>query len=159
MSLKTKINKTIYIMLGLLSAGLILLAPVNPVGAVTADGSSSSSSQTQKKQSAKKTTKPATKSNAGCGSIQTQVISCSDKVGGNPIYSLLIMLVNFLAVGVGIAVVIGVLMGGYKYITSNGNAGQVEDAKKTIANAIIALFLFAFMYAFINFLVPGGVFK
>lgn len=148
-------------MLSLISAGLLLLMPPTLVGAVAIDagGTTSSQPKTNTTTSTTKKTKTPAKSNAGCGSIQTQVISCSDKVGGNPIYSLLIMLVNFLAVGVGIAVVIGVLIGAYKYIMSNGNAGQVEDAKKTITNSIIALFLFAFMYAFINFLVPGGVFK
>ncbi|HET8690163.1 MAG TPA: hypothetical protein VFL81_01895 [Candidatus Saccharimonadales bacterium] len=144
-------------MLGIFSAGLMLLTPVTPVMAkdkapVDETGLSSQPD--------------ASKCDSGancCDGVKVSFnFGCKSGKGGiqsNPIFGLLLALVNFLAVGVGIAVVIGIIIGAYKYMTSNGSAGQVEDAKKTIANSIIALFLFAFMYALINFVVPGGVFK
>ncbi|HET7630574.1 MAG TPA: pilin [Candidatus Saccharimonadales bacterium] len=156
-------------MLGLISAGLMLLTPVSPVLAKTTDSGGSSGAGTRKVDkgdeplSLQPSASECDNSSNCCDGVKTSFnFGCkkgSGEVGKNPIFGLLLALINFLAVGVGIAVVIGLIIGGYKYMISNGNAGQVEDAKKTIANSLIALFLFAFMYALINFLVPGGVFK
>jgi hypothetical protein len=66
---------------------------------------------------------------------------------------------SFLAYFVGIAVVFGILIGAYHIITANGNASKVEQGAMTIWNSIIGLILFIFMFAAINFLVPGGLFK
>lgn len=83
----------------------------------------------------------------------------SDEIKGNPLFGLLLAVINFLAVGVGIAVVGGVVYGSVRYITANGNSSKTQEAVKIITNALLALVLFAFLYAIINFLVPGGVFN
>jgi hypothetical protein len=98
----------------------------------------------------------------GCASLEekggTSIIDCKVD-GGNPIMSILIQVINFLAVGVGIAVVGGIIWGGMMYASSNGDAGKTKQAVTIIVNAVVGLLLFIFMYALINFLVPGGAFN
>lgn len=94
----------------------------------------------------------------GCGDIKTSIIKCNTK-GGNPLMSILIQVINFLAVGVGIAVVGGIVWGGMMYASSNGDAGKTKQGVTIIVNAVVGLLLFMFMYALINFIVPGGVFN
>lgn len=60
---------------------------------------------------------------------------------------------------VGVAVVGGIAWGGMLYTTSNGNSAKAQQGITTIVNAIIGLFLFIFLFALTNFLVPGGILK
>lgn len=66
--------------------------------------------------------------------------------------------INALAASVGIVVVIMVAWGGFQYTTSRDNPQQAAQAKNHVQNAIIALVMYIFMIAFLNWLVPGGVF-
>lgn len=76
----------------------------------------------------------------------------------NSIYILLLSIVNFLAAGVGLVVVAGIIYGSFLYITANGNVGKTQQGVTIIVNAFIGLIMFIFMYAIINYLVPGGLF-
>jgi hypothetical protein len=60
--------------------------------------------------------------------------------------------------GVGIVVVALIIVGGIQYITSGGVPQRIEAARKRIINAITALVLFIFMYALLQWLIPGGIF-
>ena len=82
----------------------------------------------------------------GCGS------------GDNEILSVLGTVLNWLAVGVGVAVLIGIIVGAVMYATAGGNEAQAKNALGYIRNAIIALILYFGMYAIIQYLIPGGVF-
>jgi len=66
-------------------------------------------------------------------------------------------LVNLLAALVGVAVVISIVVGGIQYSNSGGDPQAVSAAKNRIRNAIIALLTFIFLYALLNFLIPGGL--
>lgn len=92
-----------------------------------------------------------------CGDLKTSIIDC-DGDGGNPVVNLLLEIVNFLAVGVGIAVVGGIVWGGMLYASSNGDSSKTKQGITAIVNSVIGLLLFMFTYALINFLVPGGLF-
>lgn len=92
----------------------------------------------------------------GCASVDTSVIKCNND-GGNPIMSIVLQLTNFLAVGVGIAVVGGIVWGSLLYTTANGDSGKAQQGIAVIVNAVIGLLLFIFAYAIVNFLVPGGI--
>ena len=70
---------------------------------------------------------------------------------------LILIVIDFLAIGVGIAVVGGIAYGGVRYAASGGDAGKTKEAIGIITNAVIGLVLFVFMYAIVNFFVPGGV--
>jgi len=65
--------------------------------------------------------------------------------------------INFLSALVGVAVVISIVIGGIQYGSSAGDPQKVTAAKNRIRNAIIALLTFLFLYALLNFLIPGGL--
>lgn len=75
----------------------------------------------------------------------------------NPIYDYLSAVIKFLSAGVGLVVVLMIVVSGIQYITSAGNPQGIEAAKKRLTNAIIALLLYIFMAAILNFLIPGGI--
>jgi hypothetical protein len=82
-----------------------------------------------------------------------------DGAGASPINALLLWAISIMSIGVGIAVVIGIILGGIAYAMSDGDAGKAKEGQEMIGNAIIGLFLFIFLYAGANFLIPGGLFK
>lgn len=59
---------------------------------------------------------------------------------------------------VGIVIVISIVIGGIQYASSAGDPQAAAAAKGRIRNAIIALLAFLFLYALLNFLIPGGLF-
>lgn len=77
----------------------------------------------------------------------------------NPIFFYLKNILYFLAGGVGLAVVGGIVTGSYLYITARADAGQTKKGQMIILNSVIGLLLFIFMYAILQFLIPGGVFS
>lgn len=92
-----------------------------------------------------------------CAKNITNILPC-DPSGGGSVWNLLAVVVNFLAIGVGVAVLAGIIFGGFLYASSGGSAEQAKRGIGHIRNAIIALLLFIFMYALINFIIPGGLF-
>ena len=87
----------------------------------------------------------------------TNLLPC-DSSGDGSIWNLLAMAVNFLAIGVGVAVLAGIVFGAFLYASSGGSAEQAKKGIGYIRNSIIALLLFAFMWSIINFVIPGGLF-
>lgn len=88
--------------------------------------------------------------------------SCDQKTGicsGNPIVEDLNKIVNVLAGLVGVVVVGSIILGGIQYATAGDKAEAVSAAKKRIINGLIALLGFLFIYAFLQWLIPGGIFK
>jgi hypothetical protein len=49
------------------------------------------------------------------------------------------------------------MLAGFQYMTARDNAGQVQKARNRIVMTIVALAIYIFMYALLNFLIPGGV--
>lgn len=86
------------------------------------------------------------------------ILSCKSDSSGGSIQHLLVYVVNFLAVGVGVAVLAGIVFGGFLYASAGGSAEQAKRGIGYVRNAIIALVVFIFMYAIINFIIPGGLF-
>jgi hypothetical protein len=64
---------------------------------------------------------------------------------------------KFLAPLAIIAVIIGVLWGAIRYITSGGDAQKVAEGKDKIQKALLGLLAFIFLYALLNWLLPGGL--
>ena len=60
---------------------------------------------------------------------------------------------------VGVGAVLMVIWAGIQYTTARDNAQAVAEAKQKIINVVIGIAAFIFLYAFLNWLVPGGVFK
>ena len=77
---------------------------------------------------------------------------------GEPIPDMLRAGARFLSVGVGLVVVLFIIVSGIQYISSAGNPQGIEAAKGKLTNAIIALLVFIFMFAILQFLIPDGLF-
>lgn len=73
------------------------------------------------------------------------------------IIAYLVLAINVLSVFAGMAIIGSIMFAGFQYMTAKDNSGQVEAARKRITWAIVALAIFIFMYAVLNFLVPGGL--
>ncbi len=63
--------------------------------------------------------------------------------------------IQFLSVMVGVAVIIGIIVSGIQYAASSGDPQKVSTAKNRIRNSIVALIAFIFLYALLQFLIPG----
>ena len=59
--------------------------------------------------------------------------------------------VNLLLWAIGIVSVIMIIIGGFRYATSNGDSNQVSAAKNTIMYAVIGLVIAIFAYAIVKF--------
>ena len=121
---------------------------------------------------------------ANCGGAKTAIITCTENnkgvcpngdkkdvgedcsdgskakadVTNNGVWALLIMAINILTAGIGIAAVGGVIYGAIMYTTAGDNEGQIKQAKEIIRNVVIGLILYVAMYALLQFIIPGGIF-
>lgn len=69
----------------------------------------------------------------------------------------LVIIINTLSALAGIAIIGSIVYGGIQYSASGSDPQKVGAAKDRIRNAFIALILFIFGYAIVNYLVPGGI--
>ena len=85
--------------------------------------------------------------------------NCGDQNrGAATIMCVLVTIFNWMAIGVAIAVVGGIIYGAILYTSSGAKSEQAKKGMGVIRNAIIALLLYFIMFAFLNFLMPGGLF-
>ncbi len=66
--------------------------------------------------------------------------------------------INALSGLVGIVIVIMMIIGGIEYSAAGNDPQRVSAARSKISNALLALLVFIFMYAFLQWVVPGGIF-
>jgi len=66
-------------------------------------------------------------------------------------------IVNFLAALIGIVVIGVIILGGIQYTLAGDNATATGAAKQRIINGLIALVAFIFTFAFLQWLIPGGI--
>ncbi len=78
--------------------------------------------------------------------------------GNCAILAWLLILINALSGLVGIIVVIMIIVGGIQYSAAGDDPQKITEAKQKITNALLALFVFIFMFAFLQWVVPGGLF-
>lgn len=94
-----------------------------------------------------------------CGSAHTFFDwGCNGASDKDSILTVLVTISNWLAAGVVIAVIGGIIYGAIMYATSAGDAGKAKSATEIIRNAFIALILYFLMWAFLQYIVPGGLF-
>lgn len=93
-----------------------------------------------------------------CGGTKTFFDWNCDPAQDNEIQSLLVYILNWLAVGVAAAVVGGIVYGAITIASSGGNEANTKKGIDIIRNAIIALILYFGMWSILNFIVPGGLF-
>lgn len=98
-----------------------------------------------------------------CGSVATFFkFNCgstdSSSAENSPIFKVLLFIVNTLTTLVGLAAVGGIIAGGIIYSSAGDNAEQTKKGITYVVNALLAILLFAFMFAILNFIIPGGLF-
>ncbi len=97
-----------------------------------------------------------------CGGVVTSVISCNqtggDSIENTGVWGILLLVINILTAGIGIAAVGGVIYGSIMYASAGDDPGQVKTARTIITNVVVGLAAYALMYSFLNFIIPGGLF-
>ncbi len=90
-----------------------------------------------------------------CKAGEVEVTNSSGSGGAIVEYLKQFLFVLNLAVGGIITLVL--ILAGVQYILSAGDSSRVKAAKTRITQAITALVLYMFMFAILNFLIPGGI--
>ena len=102
---------------------------------------------------------------ATCAGVTTSIIPCSQSGGQSSdptqsgVWGILILAINILTAGVGIAAIGGIIYGAVLYVSAGGSQEQVKKAITAFTNVGIGVVAYALMWALLNFLVPGGVFN
>lgn len=100
-----------------------------------------------------------------CGGVKTYFdYGCKGKdtdagAEKNPIFSILLFIMNLIAGLVSLVVVGGILYGAFLYTSARDNSQQTQKGIQVITDAVIALILYFALYAIVNYLVPGGLFS
>ncbi len=96
-----------------------------------------------------------TKTDQGaCPAGQVQVTNSGP---GGAIIVYLKWVLRLFNLAIGGVIVLVLVISGIQYITSAADPARVKGAKKRIEQAVTALVLYMFMFAILNFLVPGGI--
>lgn len=95
-----------------------------------------------------------------CGSGDSRVepaieLGCTGK--GNSILDMIFAFIRFLSIGVGLVVIGSLVVAGIQYTASRGDPQATANAMKRIYSTLGALLLYIFLFAIINWLVPGMV--
>ena len=102
--------------------------------------------------------------NNGC-ETDTAIIKCTNvdpskkSVQNTGLWSLLLLAINILTAGVGIAAVGGIIYGAILYTSAGGSPEQVKKAMQVITNVVIGVVAYALMFSGLNFIIPGGLFN
>jgi uncharacterized membrane protein YidH (DUF202 family) len=74
-----------------------------------------------------------------------------DAPSGTSIDKVLKTAIDLISILVGVAAVIMIMIGGFKYVTSQGDSGNIQSAKNTILYAIIGLVVVALAQVIVAF--------
>lgn len=85
-------------------------------------------------------------------------IDTDTKASETPFIQRVNIYLRWITAGIGILAVFGLVISGIQYTAAGDNAQAVSDAKKRIGNIVIGLFIYMFMFAALQWLVPGGIF-
>jgi len=89
-----------------------------------------------------------------CAGANLQVGDKDCSTAGDPaekVNTLIAQVINIFSLVVGVVSVIMIIIGGLKYITSGGDAGNVSGAKNTILYAVIGLVVVALAQVIVRF--------
>lgn len=94
----------------------------------------------------------------GSPAVKTAIdIGCTGN--GNPITDAGFAIIRFLSLGVGLAIVAGLIIAGIQLTASKGDPQLRAKALSRINNVVIALFVYIFAFAILNYVIPVGFFK
>lgn len=93
---------------------------------------------------------------AACEGIGLSGASCGRPNSTNPVISLVGATVNVLSVVVGIAAVVMIIVSGFKYITSGGDANKVSSAKSTLIYAVVGIVIVVLSQFIVRFVLGAA---
>jgi type IV secretory pathway VirB2 component (pilin) len=79
------------------------------------------------------------------------ITDCKDKAAAAPLDTGLSHIIGTLLQVAGAVAVVIIIIGGITYVTSNGDAARVKQAKDTILYAVIGLIVAILAYAIVNY--------
>lgn len=82
--------------------------------------------------------------------------NCADTASCDLITKYVNPLIIFIGILAGIAVTIGIIIGGIQYASSGGDPQKAAAGKQHIKMSVVALIGFIFLWALLRFLLPGG---
>ena len=87
-----------------------------------------------------------------------QVLVGTDTAGsdcsGNDVLDFIRAIVDIVSIVVGVAAVIMIIVSGFKYITSSGDANRIGSAKNTLVYALIGVAIAALAQFLVHFVLP-----
>jgi len=152
-----------YLLLGLITFLIIFSVPSAKAINIIEPPSSSNSSSNDNVGNAGGQGSTPTNSNGGLGNIggQTPTPGSTKNSGASTniiVTNYIDPAIKFLGIGFGLIIIITMMIGGIQYMTAGSNPQAIAGARKRIGNALFALILFTFMFALLQWLMPGGVF-
>ena len=69
----------------------------------------------------------------------------------------LVQFIQVLTGLVGVVIIMMIIIGGIQYSAAGNNPQSVLAARKKIVNALLALLVYVFSFAFLQWLIPGGI--
>ena len=94
----------------------------------------------------------------GGGDVVNTTIDFGCKGQGSATMDLLFAIIRFLSDGVGLIIIASIIIAGVQYTFSRGDPQAVVGATKRIQSSVIALAIFIFAYALLDFVIPNGMF-
>ena len=86
--------------------------------------------------------------------VNTAILSACD-CGKGSVPEVLNLVVNILAIGIGILGVIGITIVGIQYLTAGGNEEKTRKAKRRMLEIVIGLVAYVLLYAALQWLLPS----
>ena len=105
------------------------------------------------------TTSTAVSDNADCNNPSPTATTLNNCVKHDQIVTDLNVIVNILSALVGVVVTGVIVLGGVQYSIAGDSPDAVSKAKQRITNGLLALVIFILTYAFLQWIIPGGVFS
>ena len=86
-----------------------------------------------------------------CATLGSNATCSSTPAGSVSIDTIIKVIIEVFSSIIGVVSVIMIMVGGFKYITSNGDANNVKNAKSTITYAVVGLVIVAFAQIIVKY--------
>ena len=91
--------------------------------------------------------------NGVCSGVQATGASDCKDANGEGLKGLVKNILNILSWIIGVVSVVMIIVGGFRYIISSGDSGQIQSAKNTILYAVVGLIIVLFAQLIVRFVI------
>lgn len=92
---------------------------------------------------------------ADSSSVQGGVDAAKGDLSGVALNTSVTNIINLIIFSTGIIAVVVIIIGGIRYVVSQGDEKSIEGAKNTILYAVVGLIVAVLAYAIVNFVLTG----